>query len=73
MTEEAVVQVCFRCKHWKHKADDTGECRRYAPMPYAFGFAPVVGSPARATWPMTHRQDYCGEFEATGRSRRSSV
>lgn len=49
---------CVFCLYWKARGDDSrfGECRRSSPYidPRT---APV------ATWPVTEKSDYCGEFE----------
>ena len=53
---------CRNCRHWRtDTVEERGECRRYPPVrpdPEPGEVGPVLWE-----WPMTFRDDYCGEFQ----------
>ena len=65
-------QLCRNCHYWVpgHGGGAIGECRRYAPKPHNTGLALRRRDRSDATegnaasWPETHRTEWCGEWEA---------
>jgi hypothetical protein len=45
--------VCYQCKHWQLRLNNTGECRKSAPTHRTDQHTPK--------WPLTHFLDWCGE------------
>ncbi len=53
---------CGKCMFWRSKegyGEGFGECHRYASRPL-WGRKP----PDIISWPMTHKDDFCGDFGA---------
>ena len=54
---------CINCEFWFGPDDSgmMGTCQRRAPVPLSVGYdGPMV---ARAVWPLTGMDEFCGEFE----------
>ena len=50
-----MTDKCIECKFWLHRrTTNVGECRRYAPR---------KGGAGVFDWPVTRREDWCGEFQ----------
>lgn len=47
---------CGSCRFWILDQDEFGSCRRRAPVP-GIRSVPVI------LWPVTHKQQWCGEWE----------
>jgi len=45
---------CDSCMYWKRSNSAGGECRRYPPW---------IECTDKSSWPMTVRDDFCGEWE----------
>ncbi|PTM61917.1 hypothetical protein [Phreatobacter oligotrophus] len=59
--------ACERCRFWRDKLSNAGECRRRAPevLPGAAGShgRTVDFLTVASRFPETHKADWCGEFE----------
>lgn len=76
-------KFCIDCKFWSGfgETDDKGECRRYAPRPYALlyggenptnlydGENPTNTCWDLARWNRTKPVDWCGEFEQSAKAK----
>lgn len=47
---------CLNCRFWDKEGTLWGRCRRNPPI--------HINPKQQAVWPLTHRKDRCGEFEA---------
>lgn len=54
---------CIKCEHWFGPDDSgIGNCQRHAPAPIPVGYeGPMT---ARAIWPLTGMDEFCGDFVA---------
>lgn len=60
-------EKCENCKFWIKKVEGTGECHRDSPSPDMSGFIGFEeygdGTPRLAIWPLTYKDEWCGEHE----------
>jgi hypothetical protein len=58
---------CGNCRFWEMFPDPNGPgvCRRHAPRPKMTASMSVTKT--TATWPITHDDDWCGEYESDER------
>ncbi len=61
---------CEKCEYWQELEDEpAGECRRYAPH----AKRRMDSARTVAAWPITHPNDWCGEFSRSPERVASSV
>jgi hypothetical protein len=64
MIDFSLTWQCRHCRFWDVIMVESGYCRRYAPR----GVVEVAieddddDAPVVAVWPVTHHDDWCGEY-----------
>lgn len=61
MKTEVKAKACGQCVHWNHTKGEKGECRRHAPQSVVFKVDGEVQFESR--FPVTAKDDWCGDFE----------
>jgi hypothetical protein len=56
---------CGNCRFWKCNGEvpGTGECHRYAPVPFIAKNSHELASLV-TWWPDTHSDEFCGEYQS---------
>lgn len=53
--------LCLTCRWWFDLDGEQGECRRHPPT-----VVPIFAE-AMSSWPITHDDEWCGEWQPVGR------
>ena len=56
------MTTCEECKHWDEIEKGYGVCRRNAPHPKMVRRDGEANWDVICQWPITERDDFCGEF-----------